>query len=311
MRTHSFCLALGVFLSIGSASADEVAPLVPKMDPPSAAERIIQFHDALAQGLKAGGLTVVPPATVRSKLKLGIENAGCDETACVQTALALVGVTRIATAKVSAVGKNYTVEVKLWSGTKLLAKASGRCDICTNMEAVQTVVKIATEVGSKGEEPPGPAPTPTPTPAPAPTPSPAPAPAPAPAPTPAPSPKPDQPPGPQPAKRVWPLWPAIVAGGVGVVGIVVGAPLVAIDGNGTNCRGDARPDNRNCADLYKTAGGGWTLTAMGIAGLATSGVLLYLHLSTRPKEGRSASIETLAVTPVPEGGVMVGAGGRF
>jgi hypothetical protein len=123
----------------------------------------------------------------------------------------------------------------------------------------------------------------------------------------------DQPPGPQP-KRRWPLWPAIVAGGAGVLGIAIGAPLIAIDGNGTNCRGDPRPDNRNCADLYSTAGGGWTLTAMGIAGLATSGVLFYLHFSSKPKEqttARSALLDRIAVAPLADGGVFVGAGGRY
>ncbi len=318
MRTHYSWSGFGVLLlvvgGVGAARADTVVPLVPKLDPPAAAERITQFHDALAQGLKAGGLTVSDPAAVRAKLKLGVENAGCDEGPCVATNLGLVGGKRCATARITSVGKNYTIDVRLFSGGKLVTKSTGRCDICTNTEAVQTLVKLATEVGSKGEEPPTPTPVPVPVPRPEPKVVPKPVPKPVPTPTPAPTPTPtgtDQPTGPVPAKRVWPLWPGIVAAGAGVVGLAVGIPLIAIDGKGTNCRGDARPDNRNCQDLVSTKGGGWTLTAMGIASLAASGVLFYLHFSSKPSEQRKATVERFSFAPLPEGGVALGASGRF
>jgi hypothetical protein len=306
MRTTTRWLVLAsTLLWAGAVSADELVPLVPKMDPPAAAERVTQFHDALGEGLKAGGASVMPAATVRAKLKLGLENAGCDEGPCLQTNAALVGSLRLATARVSSVGKNYTIEVRLFRGNVQLAKSTGRCDVCTNAEAVQTLQKLATELGSKAEEPPTPTPTPTPTPKVEPQPKPE--------PKVEPRPIHDQPLGSAPKPgRVWPLWPVLLSAGVGVVGIAVGAPLIAIDGNGTNCRGEARADKRNCQDLYSTMAGGATLTAIGAVSLAASGVFLYLHLTSRPKEQpRTATVERFGCAPLPEGGMVFGASGRF
>ena len=146
MRITTWLVLAGTLLWAGAASADDLVPLVPKMDPPAAAERLTQFHDALAQGLKAGGASVMPAATVRAKLKLGLENAGCDEGPCLQTNAALLGGIRMATARVSSVGKNYTIEVRLFRGNVQIAKTTGRCDVCTNVEAVQTLQRLATEV---------------------------------------------------------------------------------------------------------------------------------------------------------------------
>jgi hypothetical protein len=302
-------MVVGLFFWAGTAAAEDLVPLVPKLDPPAAGERLTQFHDALAQGLKAGGAPVMPAATVRARLKLGLENAGCDEGPCVQMNAGLVGSNRLATARVSSVGKNYTIEVRLFRGHAQTAKAIGRCDVCTHTEAIQTLERLATDLGSKAEEPPAPLPV-VPRPAPRPTVAiPA---APTPAPT---SPIVDQPPGPPAAKPRIPLWPALVAAGVGVVGIAVGAPLIAIDGNGTNCRGDARPDKRNCQDLYATAGGGWTLTILGAMGLAASAVLFPLHFMPNrprtPSDQPGATVHRLSFAPLPEGGAVVGASGRF
>jgi len=310
-RLLTLSVVVGPLLWAGAAVAEDLVPLVPKIDPPAAGERLTHFHDALAQGLKTGGAPVVPAATVRARLKLGLENAGCDEGPCLQTNAGLVGSSRLATAKVSSVGKNYTIEVRLFRGQVQTAKAVGRCDVCTNAEAIQTLERLATDLGSKAEEPPAPLPV-----VPRPTPRPA-------APPPVVRPQPpakaivDQPPGPVVTKPRVPLWPAIVAAGVGVVGIAVGAPLIAIDGNGTNCRGDARPDKRNCADLYSTAAGGWTLTILGATGLVASAVLFPLHYlprrhqTSRETPARSATVDRFSFGPLPGGGVVVGASGRF
>lgn len=309
MRYFLSChLLAGLLLSTGAAAADQLVPLVPKMDPAPVAERLIQFHDALAQGLKAGGAEVMPAPSVRARLKLGVENAGCDEGPCLQTNASLLGSSRLATAKVSAVGKNYTFELRIYRGNIQVARTSGRCDICNNAEAVQTLQRLATELGGKAEEPPAVTPPP-----PEPRPSPKAEPGPKPVPPPVePRPVVDQPPGPAPKKRAWPLWPAILTASLGVVGIAVGAPLVAIDGNGTNCRGEPREDLRNCQDLYATAAGGWTLTGLGLGSLAASGVLFYLHFSSKPKEQpRAATLDRFSFAPLPEGGIAFGAAGRF
>ena len=98
---------------------------------------------------------------------------------------------------------------------------------------------------------------------------------------------------------------------MGVVGIAVGAPLIAIDGKGTNCVGDDKPNYANCADLYNTATGGWVLTSMGLAALAGSGVMFYLHFSSKPKEtGTRVGIDRFAILPTSDG-MVLGASGRF
>ena len=114
-------------------------------------------------------------------------------------------------------------------------------------------------------------------------------------------------PGPRPK---WALYSGIGLAAAGVIGIAIGAPLIAIDGKGTNCIGDPKDDYSNCADLYSTAAGGWVLTAMGVASLAGSGVLFYLYFS-KPKETSRAGLERFAIVPTSDGGVVMGASGRF
>jgi hypothetical protein len=224
-----------------------------------------------------------------------------------------LGAERAGTLEVNAVGKNYAIEVRLFSGSELVTSVQQRCDICTMAEALQTVERAASAAAGKLKAS-------------------------------VPSPKPGEP-GPAGASkqavspgdedsgsaqagtpgssmagaslqrgRSWPLWPGIVAGGAGLTALAIGIPLVAIDGNGTNCRGEPRSDYRNCEDLYDTAAGGWVLTTMGLAGLTASGVLFYLHFTSKPDERATeqrASVEWINAAPLPDGGVAVGAGGRF
>jgi len=258
------------------------------MNPPASAEITIQFHDALAKGLRGGGLKVIPSNTVRDKLKLGVENAGCDEGACLQTAHGLIPAQRYATLRVESVGKNYTVEVRLFKENRLQAKSIGRCDICTFFEALQTVEHTASEVGTKGEEPPDSPPIEKPA-SPLPDPPTKPKTEPEMAPTAGPPANNTAPAKIESPPRQWPLWPGIVAGGIGVLAVAVGAPLIAINGNGTNCVGDPLPDKTNCQDLYKTGTAGWVFAGMGVGALVASGVLFYLHFSSKPKEEARAS----------------------
>ena len=203
-------------------------------------------------------------------------------------------------------GKNYTIGVRIFQGTTLLASSTGRCDICTFSEAVQTTVQTAEEVGGKAEEPSGAAATPPVTPAATATPPVAAAPD-----SEAVKPQPLAVPVKKKTSGTWPLWPGIVAGGVGVASLVTGLALLGMDGGGVNCRGDEREDKRNCEDLYDTAGGGWVMTTMGIAGLAASSVFIYLHVTTKPKERNRAGVHHFAVMPVADGGMFLGTSGRF
>ena len=114
-----------------------------------------------------------------------------------------------------------------------------------------------------------------------------------------------------PARAPFPLWPALVAAGVGVVGLGVGIPSIALDGDGHDCDGDPRDDTTNCKQLWNTGGMGWVFTGLAVGALATSGVLYYLHASSTPRERRSASIDIISVGPTPNGGLVVGTAGRF
>lgn len=109
----------------------------------------------------------------------------------------------------------------------------------------------------------------------------------------------------------FPLWPALVSAGVGVVGLGVGLPLLAIHDKGANCEGPTLPNYANCDSIYNTNGGGWALTAIGLAGVVGTGVLLYFYF-TSPEEAATAStgIQTVGLTPL-EGGAAFGLTGRF
>ncbi len=122
----------------------------------------------------------------------------------------------------------------------------------------------------------------------------------------APPPKADEP------GKPFPMWPSFITGSVGLAGIVAGAVLLHLDGKGANCEGPTQPNYENCADLYDTKVGGGIALALGMAGLAGTGLLLYFHF-TSPREEKAASvgIRSVGIAPMPEGGAAFGITGRF
>lgn len=345
----SIILSFAMIASVASpASAQEVAPLVPLFEPAMAGELILRFHEAMSSGLRTGGLKVMSPQTVREQLKLGVENAGCFEGVCLDNARSLLNIERLAVAKVTVDGKNYGIEVRMFKGRALLGSGTGRCEICTLSEAVETMTRVSEELGTRTEEPeepdaPKPA-VPTPRPAtvkprpalpPATTPT---SPGPATKPTPAAAPKPapkavvTKPPAAKPApasarpvasktekpepvepspRRPFPLWPGATLGAAGLAAVGAGIALLVIDGKGVKCHGPSQPDDRNCVEIYNTDTGGWVLTGLGAAAIAGAGALLYFHLSSRPKEESRAGISNLSFGPTSDGGLVFSAGGRF
>jgi hypothetical protein len=309
-------LAAVVLVPVSAAAAPKVAPLTPVMKPSKANEILVRFHDALAQGLTSGGVTVVPAKTVRGKAK-----RACAATTCARSLSGRLGAENAAVCRIDTVGKNYRFQMKMISKSGTLATVSGRCDICTLMEALKTTrelsAKLARQGGLKaaaatkppdktGTKPPDKTGTKPPDKTGAKPPD-----------------KTQKPTGktadgskpaaPATSGQRWPLWPTLAAAGVGVLGLAVGIPLLSMDGDPTNCRGEPRPDGRNCSDVYSTSGAGWAMTTIGIAGLATAGVLAYLYFTSGKREKASAWLRgerTVAVTPL-QGGLMLGAGGSF
>jgi hypothetical protein len=279
---------------------------VPKLSPPQPPEIVDRFHEALADGMKNGGLSPMSVAAVRKGLKLPPHGGGCSGGPCVAAAVAALGHTRrYATASVDVQGKNYQITVQMFSGRNATAKATGRCDICTLSEAVRVMTKVTGEAASKALAAPPPKPAPKPKAAPKPEVPPEKKPA-AAGEKVTPKPLPEVPPPPPPSRRSWPLWPALASLGLGVAGLAAGIPLLALDGEPTNCIGEPRPDARNCADLYSTAGGGWALTGVGITALTASGVFFYLHFSRGGTE-RSTQV---SLRPL-DGGMVLSASGSF
>jgi hypothetical protein len=106
----------------------------------------------------------------------------------------------------------------------------------------------------------------------------------------------------QPEKKMFP-WRAVAITSlvVGVVGIAVGAPLVAIDGNPT-CN---LPNPKTaCPDVYNTVGGGAAMLTLGIGGVAASAVLFYFDHRARKRA------TTVTLLPM-QGGAYLSASGRF
>jgi len=326
IKTFKIFVGIGCLLAVSTtAQAQQVAPLVPKFSPAKVDALVIRFHEAMGKGLRTGGLQVISPKTVRSRMNIGVTNAGCFEGACLSNARSLLGLNRLATTKVEVVGKSYTIEVRLYQGSTLMGSGKGHCDICTVTEAVGTMAKVATELGTRTEEPP----TDSPGIRAAPKPK---AKAKAKAkPVAKRKPKPKRKPVVKPKPRVvkvddpdqktdevtrpWPLWPALVAGGVGLVGLGVGIPLVALDGEGAVCRGPANDLKTNCSELYNTGTAGWLMTGLGLAAHGAGAVLTILHLTVHgpsdEPEKQEAGIQSVVFSPSPSGGFILGASGRF
>lgn len=121
------------------------------------------------------------------------------------------------------------------------------------------------------------------------------------------------PPPSQAGGRNWPLWPGLVAGGVGLASLGAGIALLILDGEPvkSSCRGEPLPGLENCAEIYDYTIGGAVATGVGAAALAASGVLLYLHFTSDKDGDQAAAWRHVMVSPTADGGLMVGAGGRF
>jgi len=301
---------VALLASTSALAAPHVAALIPLTKPTAAPELRDRFHEAVTRGF---GDDALGAAEVRLRIGASEEMLGCTGPgACVARIAQNLRVDRLIASEIDVNGKDYVIKLRLLDAVgRELAKVDEPCDICTVKEADDAVARAATKLAAAAKalpaeatSPPATAETPpapkVETPPPAPkveTPPPVVA-----APTPEPTPAPVAPQREQ--QKMFP-WRAVAITSlvVGVVGIVVGAPLVAIDGNPT-C---SLPNPRTaCPDVYNTVGGGAAMLTIGIAGVAASGVLFYFDHRARKR----AAAASVAVTPLV-GGAQLTAGGRF
>jgi hypothetical protein len=312
-RLRSVASLLVLLVSSTAVAAPKLAALVPTVKPPAAPELRDRFHEAVTRGLTAGGEDVIGAAEVRLRLGASEELLNCSGPgACVARVAQTLHVDRAVATEIDVNGKDYVIKLRLLDAVgRELAKVDEPCDICTVKEADEAVARAATKLAAAAKS------------LPAETAPPARVETPPPPKVEAPPPKVETPPPPKaetvpPSVAVAPTEPAatvqreqqkmfpwravaITSLVVGVVGIAIGAPLVAIDGNPT-CN---LPNPRtSCPDVYNTLGGGAAMLTIGIAGVAASGVLFYLDHRARK---RAATVSVLPLS----GGAYVSAGGRF
>ena len=283
----------------GARAETRVAALTPRLTPPQTVEIVERFQAALARSLEGGrGLAVVPLQEVRLAQSRP-DLLACNDAGCLQRLASVLMSQRLLATDIRVVGKAYAVTVRVFDELgREVARAERRCEICTLNEAEDTIARIGGEVDLKlaatpappvrlPVNPPATIPVPTPTSAPSTAPWAAPQP-----PTSAPAPKPTL------LQRAhgwnWKLI-SIISGGVALVGIVSGAPLVAMGGDPT-C--DLPSPRKTCPRVYATTGGGATLLTFGLLAAAVSGTSVYLHY-----RWRGTRVE-VTPSPTPRGGAV-------
>ncbi|MDB4965954.1 MAG: hypothetical protein JWN44_1643 [Myxococcales bacterium] len=300
-------------LNAASASASgRIGALVPQIKPQAAPEVRDRFHEAVTRGLQSGGDEVVAAAEVRLRLGATEEMLNCAGSGgCVARAAQALRVERVVTTDIDVSGKDYTVRMRLLDAVgRELAKADEPCDICTLKEADEAVARAASKLAAAARALPGDAPPSSSTPSTVENPPPPPKSETVPMKAEPMPPKVDNPavnpsePAPlvRREKKAFPWRPVAIASlAVGLVGVVVGIPLLAIDGQPT-CNS---PNPRmSCPEVYNTVGGGAAMLTVGLAGVAASGALFYFD--HRARKARP----TVMLTPT-QGGVYLSAGGHF
>lgn len=311
-------LGVGAVLAVGptAAAAGKVAALVPQIRPAAPAELRDRFHEAVTRGLQGGADEVIPAAEVRLRLGASEELLNCVGVgACVARASQALHADHVVATDIDQTGKDYAIKVRLLDPVgRELAKVEEPCDICTINEANEAVARAAgklaaaaktlpAEAAAPKETPPPPVAKTEPTPPPPPPPKAEPTPPPVATPPPAPATEPTPSVTAQKEHKGFPWRPVAIASlSVGLVAIVAGIPLLAIDGQPTCSLPNPR---QSCPEVYNTVGGGATLLTLGLAGAAASGVLFYMDHRAR-KQARP----TVMIMPT-QGGAFVSTGGRF
>ena len=315
-----------------------VVPVV--MTPPPASTLESQFRKEVRDGLKsAGQLTVVDSRVESVRLRFPLID-DCAGGACLKSIAEALGADLLVRLKIKRTGKNYTLALHaLDPKKKVETEVKGRCDICTLSEARNSVKKLAAKLGTtlrnkRAALPPPPVPLggecggerkcmegmvchkrrciwkhelPRKKPPRKKVTS---------RPKDRPRARPKDKNKPKvvikkkktpPRKHPWGQF-SLVTGGVGVLSLVVGGALLAVDGK-PSCD---RPNGKfTCGQRYDTKAAGGVLMAAGILGGAASAFFTYLWWKGRKKEksGRGKKVE-VSVAPW-RSGVSASATVRF
>lgn len=295
------CILLIFGLSTTSWSKT-IAPLKPKFTPKRSNTMTKRFQKAIATGIQTSGYQALSKL-LQNQVKI------CGAKLCAQKSFNRLksrakDLHATLATSISVTGKNYRLKLLLVNGTHLLSQIEGRCDICTFMEALSKTSSLTKELIEKSARKNNSLNVPAATAA-------------------------------QTNKeknekllknkiatstdttetdldkKRWPLWPSLVAAGVGITSFTIGITLLSKHNDPTDCHPPALPDNAHCKSLYSTSGVGWTATTIGLAGMASSAFLFYLYYTDSKKESTThRTMKTLSITPT-SGGLLLGAEGQF
>jgi hypothetical protein len=292
------------------------------------------FRQAVEAGLTQTGHMVVADSRVETvRLRFPLLDS-CRKGSCVAALAKALQADVLVRLRVQRTGKNYVLQINALDPKKRFsASVDGRCDICTLTEAKTATKKLALEMGGLLKKKRAALPRP---------PSPLDGPCSkdaecmkglvcvdgkcawkkaAPPARPPPK-KVTARPRPRPRPRVvkvkikkrskpkrkhpWGQF-AIATGAAGLVSIIVGASLVAVDGK-PSCD---RPHGKiTCTQRYDTKAAGAVLLTAGILGGAASGLFGYLWWRANHKKKKQKKV-ALSVFPLPEGGGAASATFRF
>ena len=308
----SFAAAVLQLASPALAAGSKLAALVPQIHPATSPELQNRFHEAVSRGLTGPDADLIPAAEVRLRSTNGtvVEDvATCGGSGvCALHAAAALHVDRVVATDVTISGKDYTIHLIMADAAgREIARAEEPCDICTLKEADEAAARAAARLMLTARSNPMVAPTTPPPVEPPPLkpiePTPPVSAQPATTTTPPAEPVPPSAmAAPVKEKKSFP-WRGMAIGSlvVGVVGIAIGAPLLAIDGQPT-C--NSPNPKTSCPNLWNTAGGGAALVTLGVLGVAAGTALFVVDYTVRHRTTRVTVAPTL-------GGAMLTSQWRF
>jgi hypothetical protein len=298
-------------VSLPAYAAPRVAALIPQVRPNSTPELQNRFHEAITRGLQGPDVDVTTASEVRMRFGVSDELLNCSAPGiCAARAATALKADRTVAGEISNFGKDYTIRlVMIDAAGREVARTEEPCDICTVKEADDAAARAAGKLmlATRSNMPQQTTAT-TPPPPPKEQPKEA-----EPAPPPAPKEAEPLPPGAQPEpippggtrpleKKHFP-WLGVGIGSLvlGVVGIAVGAPLIAIDGQPTCDPGAGKDPKTSCPDVWDTGAGGAAMVTIGVLGVAAGVSLIVVDVVVKKKRAAHVS-----VAPTARGAMLTG-----